>query len=303
MKKYIRIICILMSLSMILSISMYGTGAETVYTCDDYSYIYTDQGKAEIISYSGTETELKIPAELNGRAVVSIGASAFSKSQIKSVEFPEGLLNISQYAFFECPNLVSVKLPSTLKTIGLSAFYQNFSLESINLEDTQLQYVSMMTFSGCTYLDNIKLPQTCTGIYSGAFAYCISLENIYIPKSVENIADNAFSNTGRVTVTGYHNSYADEFCSQRSITFIPISISCLLGDANKDDTVNITDCTYIQRCLAKIHDTTDYVSVSGDADEDGKLSINDVTAIQKYLCRIDVTQVAPNIGTEITKFA
>ena len=60
-----------------------------VYTCGDYQYELLEDGSASITSYLGTETELEIPAELDGHPVSTIGdESFFSCDSITRVMIP-----------------------------------------------------------------------------------------------------------------------------------------------------------------------------------------------------------------------
>ena len=52
--------------------------------------------------------------------------------------------------------------------------------------------IDSYTFSGCTNLTSITIPDSVTEIGWGAFVDCISLKNVTIPKSVTGIYDNAF---------------------------------------------------------------------------------------------------------------
>lgn len=297
-----KIISLILALTIfIMSICVFTVSAETIFTSGDYSYtLISGDTEAEILSYSGSESSLVLPSTLNGYPVTSIANSAFEASSISSVTVPEGVTNISQFAFAKCDNLITVVLPSTLTYLGLSAFYESYSLENVNLEDTSITGVNMMTFSGCTYLEKIALPTTCAGIYSGAFANCISLESVFIPREVQTIFDNAFSGSNYVTVTGYHESFADTFCAEKEIDFIPLSATFVMGDADGDNDVRIHDCTYIQKILASFIYTNDHAEIAGDVDEDGKLNIVDVTMIQKYLARMQQDQ--PLMDQTVTKY-
>ena len=53
-----------------------------------------------------------------------------------------------------------------------------------------------MTFTGCTSLESIVIPNTVTTIGSSAFNYCSSLKSITIPSSVNYIDQNAFCEQG-----------------------------------------------------------------------------------------------------------
>lgn len=49
------------------------------------------------------------------------------------------------------------------------------------------------TFSGCSSLESIDLPDKITCIHANSFSYCSSLKEIVIPKSVTYIEGYAFA--------------------------------------------------------------------------------------------------------------
>lgn len=114
----------------------------------------TKPGTVEITAYSGSDKNIKIPKRIRGKKVVSIGESAFSETDIVSVELPETVISIGTDAFASCTELESVKLSSTLETIGDSAFVK------------------------CEKLTGIKLPASLKKIGNGVFLRCVSLKSI-----------------------------------------------------------------------------------------------------------------------------
>ena len=69
-----------------------------------------------------------------------------------------------------------------------------------------------------------------------------------------------------------------------SLTITPCSATVLLlGDANGDGEVCITDATTIQRDVAQISKIDDSFRRSADVDSDGVLTIMDATSIQRWL--------------------
>ena len=50
----------------------------TVYTSGDWQYTWLRVGVAEIVRYTGTETEVVVPAEIDGSLVTSIGTGPFT---------------------------------------------------------------------------------------------------------------------------------------------------------------------------------------------------------------------------------
>jgi uncharacterized repeat protein (TIGR02543 family) len=143
-----------------------------------------------IIDYYGTEEELVIPAEINGKRVTSIGRSAFAdRESLKHIVLPEGLKGINQYAFRGCSNLVSISLPA--------------SLGKIEGGGGSLEVFIFDIFDGCSSLTNIDVAKG-NAVYtseSGALYNNEKTELILCPAGKESItipeSVTTVRNTGR----------------------------------------------------------------------------------------------------------
>lgn len=124
----------------------------------------------------------------------SIGPDAFScKTNLVSIDFPEGILSIGQNAFENCINITSpIILPNSMKSIEKSAFFNCKKIPSINIPDN-VEYIGSNAFQSCESLRSIHIPNNLTTIESQAFSNCKSLETITIPESVTTIGYKAFS--------------------------------------------------------------------------------------------------------------
>ena len=83
---------------------------------------YTEDGKTTIISYSGSSSDLIIPASIAGSPVVAIADNAFQNSSLVSVLIPETIESIGWFAFDSCSMLQRVVLSKNITEIGYSAF-------------------------------------------------------------------------------------------------------------------------------------------------------------------------------------
>ena len=139
-----------------------------------------------------------------------IGHGAFAKcSSLTKIKLPEGLETIGELAFRECTSLKSVTIPSTLKSIGANAFAgTKFLNESAPIHNGNVTY--MLDTAGnawVIYADfeivNANLPDNAVGIASNAFAYCESLTTVEIPAGVKYINENAFIGCTSLTTINY----------------------------------------------------------------------------------------------------
>ncbi|MBQ4529459.1 MAG: leucine-rich repeat protein [Lachnospiraceae bacterium] len=196
-KKLIGII-ICMILSIISTKNVYAAMTEEKaetwsYQSENYTYIVTDDDTIEITKYTGNEKEVKVPAEIKGKKVTSIGNFAFEdEDNIESIELPKSVTNIGNYAFY-CKKLKSINIPDTVTWIGDNAFESCESLETIILP-SQITYITRGEFSDCKSLKSIVIPENVTEIAWYAFANCISLEEVTISAGVEHIGESAFYN-------------------------------------------------------------------------------------------------------------
>ncbi len=141
-----------------------------VYT-DAEMFKYWDNGTGEIniVLYTGSDVNVKIPSEIEEHPVTSIGANAFAGTVIESIVIPEGIVTIGESAFKNCTSLKRAAIPE-----GVTA-----------IED--------YTFYGCSKLAEVELPVSLESIGNDAFGLVSCLTSLFIPRDVETIGDGAFS--------------------------------------------------------------------------------------------------------------
>ncbi len=139
----------------------------------------------------------------------------------KTVEIPEGVLEICDGAFYGASTITSVSIPNSIQVIGNGAFYgcsalmckikdglkylgnetneylymigaKNTSIKKAIIDD-DCRFVESGAFRNCKDLSYVVLPQKLKEIKHATFLYCISLRTVVIPPEVESIECGAFA--------------------------------------------------------------------------------------------------------------
>ena len=174
-------------------VSLY-VNATSIASNSDFEYIVGTT--ITIIKYLGTNSNVVIPSEIDGKRVVAIGDSAFRCLPITSVEIPEGVIEISRYAFYECRELTSVKLPSTLVRIGMYSFSRCSKITSITIPASVIE-IGDYAYYECSSLVSLTIEDGSVLEFIGSYAFNVnSLKgHLVIPSSVKYIGDSAFYST------------------------------------------------------------------------------------------------------------
>ena len=207
----------------------------------EYEYDFYENDTIEITKYNGSETELEIPAEIDGKKVVSIGYNAFSKyddkfdedrSNLKSVIIPGSVTRIRSEAFKNCPDLANITIPSSVKFIEEGAFKGTEWLENKQDEDP-LVIVNGILIDGTKCKGNVTIPDNVTNIVSSAFRNCKKLTSVTMPNSVTSIGYSAFYNCTNLTNVKLSNSvkwidnYTFSNCTSLTSVIIPNGVTSI----------------------------------------------------------------------------
>ena len=189
----------------------------------DYDYTVLDNGTLEITGYNGSDTEIVIPSEIDGKAVTSIDIWAFEGcTGLTSVTIPESVTSIGSGAFYGCSGLASITIPDSVTSIGAWAFYNTawynnqpdgvayagkvaYGYKGKMPDNTKIDFKDgTLGFADSAFLNSkgltsVTIPDSVTSIAYGAFGKCTDLANITIPDSVTSIKGGAFENCSSLT--------------------------------------------------------------------------------------------------------
>ena len=162
-------------------------------TWGDYEYSVLEDNTIEITKYIGTDKEVEIPSEIDGKAVTIIGESAFSEcDNLESVVLPDTVTVIEEKVFYCCRALKNLKLSNNLTRIDHYAFGCCASLTEVYLPDS-LTEMDSFVFALCLNLKEVHLSENLTKLPWGTFIACVELEEVIIPENTILVEECAFS--------------------------------------------------------------------------------------------------------------
>ncbi len=205
-------------------------------------------GGIQITSYTGTDTDVKIPKTLGGKPVESIGPKTFTgNTNITSITIPAGITAFEtggDGAFAGCTNLTSATV--YCKTLTYYFFNGCTSLKNVTLGDT-VEKIDSYAFMGCTSLEEIVLPDELTFIGDYAFGRyidefsgenipaCTSLKKVVFGKKTETLGSYCFAGCTALTDVNFDGITAFGDYSFLDCTSLPdITIT---GENEKDKRV------------------------------------------------------------------
>ena len=228
---------------------------------DHIGYMLGDGTRNDCNGYLGTETDIVIPGEHNGKPVLMIGANSFQNSSVVSVKLSEGIVGICDYAFYKCANLSVIELPASFEWVNGLGIYRCTNIDKyivnadngiystlddgnllVNKGGTEIyrfapygitNYVipegivsiASDAFQSSSNLLSVELPLSLQFIHDYAFSYCSGLTEIILPGNVNFVGPNTFrscNNLTKLTIL-YRGSVIEYFNLPSSITEIEVN--------------------------------------------------------------------------------
>jgi hypothetical protein len=164
-----------------------GSSSGKATPASDFSYDATEDGLGIIITgFSGTGTNVVIPAKIEGLPVVVIEAQVFyKKDTITSITIPNTVTKIGKGAFAET-SITKIVIPDSVITIGYSLFESCALLQEVRLSDN-ITEIRGKSFKGAESLKKINLPKKLKEIGESAFSGCTELSDLVIPDEVTTV--------------------------------------------------------------------------------------------------------------------
>lgn len=143
--------------------------------CYEYNMVSGSDGLyVSITKHIISQSDVKIPDTIYDVPVREIAESAFANdTNLKSVSFGSNIKSLGDNCFGGCTNLKSI----------------DFSVSASDI------HIGGYSFTGCTGLESVIIPDNVVSVGRGAFYGCSSLKNVTIPNSLIDIGGRAFADT------------------------------------------------------------------------------------------------------------
>ena len=243
-----------------------------------------------------------------GDEVKEISYGAFRQCpNLVSIEIPESVTCIGEYAFCGCSGLTSVILGNSVTSIGGSAFMDCTRLTSISIPESVTK-IDSETFYGCSSLTSITIPNSITTIGDYAFCGCTSLTLVVIPESVTTIGERIFENCSETTSIIFLSRYVPKKNYEDQYERIELGVPAIFvpkgckesyredspfdycnnifelndpfEDVNADTNVNTADVVSVYNYITN---GTGVASYHADVNLDGNVNTADVVAIYNHI--------------------
>ena len=141
-------------------------------------------------------SETDISDAIVPEGIRSITRNAFDNRHLTSIELPNSLREIGDYAFSDCDELKSIVLPASLETIGDWSFSDCTSLGEVYLPP-KLQHIGDYCFNDCA-IQYINIPESVKEIGAFAFHECEQLNQVNLHAGLTKINEAAFSKCSKL---------------------------------------------------------------------------------------------------------
>ena len=191
----------------------------TSRTEDGFKYkLYSSY--CEIVGYSGNNTDITVPAEIENTPVTVIGENAFADSYVTSVSLPDSVTRIEKSAFFDCKSLLQIDFGKNVESVGRYAFFGCNNLISISFGES-LKEIEEYAFNSCSAIESIVFPDSLEYLGNHSFYLCSSLFKVFIPDSVSKLGIEVFKSCdNNFKIYAPAESSASKYANDNSILYV-----------------------------------------------------------------------------------
>jgi hypothetical protein len=168
-------------------------------------------------------------------------SSVYNNAALVSVEIPEGITEIDEWAFYGLKQLSSVTLPNSITRIGIRCFYQ------------------------CSALTSVDIPSKIKTIEDYAFYQSVGIQgSLVFPGTLQNIGELAFGGLSNLTSISFENSISSltlgrgVFSNCTGLSSVEFKSGTANGPVSFSGSFCFANCTSLQSII--IPDNATYIS-------------------------------------------
>lgn len=194
----------------------------------EYEYTINEQEEILLKKYKGTQEQIQIPTQIEGKRVITIGENAFAQREnLTNVWIPSSIENMENNVFENSPNVVinceiNTKAYQYARDNAIKLIVYNNDYEyTINLDETltirdykgsettvivpeqiegrKVTIIGERAFEANTSIQSVTIPNMVTEIHRHAFLSCTNLTQVILPKGLTKIEVGTFKGCTNLT--------------------------------------------------------------------------------------------------------
>lgn len=133
-----------------------------------FEYTIREDGTAEILRFTGKDTNVVVTSHIGSAAVTAIGQYAFEAAwDVETLTLPESITEIGEFAFMDCGSMTGINIPQGVTALRRGTFAGCGSLTELTIPAAVAE-TSEELLTGCPltdlYVENAQLPYESWGL-------------------------------------------------------------------------------------------------------------------------------------------
>lgn len=208
-----------------------------IFYCDD------ETGEYYLVAYTGWNTELILPDNINGNSYAIYQYLFYEQSKITTIVIhSDSVTSIGDYAFYGCTSLTSIETPDSVTSIGSSAFEGCSELITVSILGAATS-LGQNAFVNCNKIQTLRL-NTINTAYIHQFRSLTSITKVYV--SAENFGNMPTSIVTAEIVSGTKLNGNYNF---KQLTTLTICDTITEIGSSSHYYILFTNCTNIQTVI------------------------------------------------------